>query len=100
MSDDLREIVTDLVDRVDQLESELEEEREKHENAEQKAGAAVAHCRQLWNRIEGTEDIMSGNISGLHSRINDTLSDPNGRSVLLFRVPRIVRHGTLQMTSR
>ncbi|MCH7659173.1 MAG: hypothetical protein IH933_00850 [Euryarchaeota archaeon] len=125
MSNDLREIVTDLADRVDrleaenreqqerieELESELEEEREKRKDAEQKADAAVAHIQQLWNRIEQVHTDLYTNISGLHTRIDKSLSDPEEGETVdtepedppiydLVRTPEHIASEVLEPTQR
>lgn len=102
---------TELCKHVDHVESELEAERQKREQAEQKADAAVAHSRQLWNRIEGMTDTMSVNTGGVHSRINEALSDPDEGETVdtepedppiydLVRTPEHIASEVLEPTQR
>jgi hypothetical protein len=101
----------ELRERIDQLESELEVEREKRKQAEQKTNAAVAHCRRLWERVESMQTNLYGNISGLHARIDESVTDPDENEVVdtepedppiydLVRTPEHIASEVLEPTQR
>jgi len=91
MDNEMKSLVEDLADRVDDLEDQLAEEREqrrdleewveeldgdlqreraKRRRAERQARAAVAHSRRLWDKVENVDRLLTDGLEGLHARVS------------------------------